>query len=35
LTSNEQSMARQLEATLYRQVDLAPAAPAPDAGRSA
>jgi lipoate-protein ligase A len=35
LTSNEQSMARQLEATLYRQVALAPAAPEPDAGRSA
>src|SRR3990172_7752672 len=35
LTASEQSMARQLEATLYRQVDLAPAAPEPGAGRSA
>jgi lipoate-protein ligase A len=35
LTAGEQSMARQLEATLYRAPDLVPAAPEADAGRTA
>jgi len=35
LTPGEQSISRQLEATLYRRPDFAPAALAPDAGRDA